>query len=64
MHVHSVKMVDDIGELVDFDAIICTSLDHNGEDMKKLLTYCDESRIFIPPILGSPSSTRLGKEGF
>ena len=50
-----IRLVDDIRELTDFDAIIFTALGQSGEDIDTLRKHSDESRIFIPPILGVPS---------
>tara|TARA_Y100001968_G_scaffold221480_1_gene204324 strand:+ start:589 stop:1218 length:630 start_codon:yes stop_codon:yes gene_type:complete len=60
----NVRVTHDISELGDFDAIVFTSLNQSGEDMRKLHRYCDESRIFTPPILGFQSSTKSEEEKF
>ena len=60
----NVRVTHDISELGDFDAIVFTSLNQSGENMRKLHRYCDESRIFIPPILGLQPSAKLEEEKF
>jgi|TARA_B100000945_G_scaffold37342_1_gene25231 DNA-binding MarR family transcriptional regulator len=52
----SIRVVNDILELEDFDAIILTSLDQGSLYIKKLRKHFDDNRIFIPPILGTPTS--------
>ena len=52
----SIRVVNDILELEDFDAIIITSLDQGSVYIKKLRKHFDDNRIFIPPILGTPTS--------
>ena len=52
----SIRVVNDILELEDFDAIILTSLDQDSVYIKKLPKHFDVNRIFIPPILGTPTS--------
>ena len=59
----SIRVVNDILELEDFDAIILTSLDQGSLYIKKLRKHFDDNRIFIPPILGTPTSiNREAKE--
>ena len=52
----SIRVVNDILELEDFDAIILTSLDQGSLYIKKLRKHFDDNRIFIPPIFGTPTS--------
>ena len=52
----SIRVVNDILELEDFAAIILTSLDQGSLYIKKLRKHFDDNRIFIPPILGTPTS--------
>ena len=52
----SIRVVNDILELEDFDAIILTSLDQGSLYIKKLRKHFDDNRIFIPPILGTPTN--------
>ena len=52
----SIRVVNDILELEDFDAIILTSLDQGSVYIKKLRKHFDDNRIFIPPILVTPTS--------
>ena len=56
----SIRVVNDILELEDFDAIIITSLDQGSVYIKKLRKHFDDNRIFIPPILGTPTSNNWG----
>tara|TARA_Y100001968_G_scaffold81191_3_gene72347 strand:- start:3974 stop:4603 length:630 start_codon:yes stop_codon:yes gene_type:complete len=52
----SIRVVNDILELEDFDAIILTSLDQGSLNIKKLPKQFDINRIFTPPILETPTS--------
>ena len=50
----SIRVVNDIIELEDFDAIIYTSLGQSAEDLNIIRNHFHDGPIFIPPILGSP----------
>ena len=51
----SIRVVNDILELEDFDAIIYTSLGQSAEDLNIIRNHFHDGPIFIPPILGAPS---------
>ena len=53
--VGSIRVVNDILELEDFDAIIYTSLGQSAEDLNIIRNHFHDGPIFITPILGAPS---------